>query len=63
MVLYNNRKYNYLYIGQQNDKSTLWECVTRTCDPKLHTEKNNAFTLVNNYNEYYDTLNIWHLYR
>jgi hypothetical protein len=28
----------------KKDNSTRWRCVTRTCDPKLYTDTNNAFT-------------------
>jgi hypothetical protein len=54
MVLYNNFKYNF---GSTNKKNhfTRWRCVTRTCDVKLYTDKNDAFTLAvgeQNHNEY-----------
>jgi len=54
IVLYNNFKYNFGSTNKK-DNSTRWRCVTRTCDAKLYTDKNDAFTSAvgeHNHNEY-----------
>jgi hypothetical protein len=54
MVLYNNFKYNFGSTNKK-DNSTRWRYVTRTCDAKLYTDKNDAFISVvgeHNHNEY-----------
>jgi hypothetical protein len=54
MVLYNNFTYNFGSTNKK-DNSTRGECVTRTRDTKLYTNKNDAFTTAvgeHNHNEY-----------
>lgn len=59
MVIYKHFKFNF---GSTNKKdgSTRWRCVTRTCDAKLYTDKNDAFSSAvgEHYHNKYDELNI-----
>lgn len=65
MVLHNNFKCHFR-SANKNDNSTHWRCVTRTCDAKLYTDKNNELTLVvgeHNHHHDYEKSNNNRLYQ